>query len=131
MLLPERMWSVHGYADELRHEDSVARTHGIRFIVREMGNGVFRMESSVLDPLAYIQKDALRHGRYLIEPPFQDWMMDMVDAAIRNVGVDPCPVLHRTPSLAYARMIGENRYQFLGWRHPSFFKSSLKSDHTL
>lgn len=121
MLLPERLVSVREFSDELRLEDSVARTHGVRFVVRDMGNGVLRLESSVLDPIGYLRRDAMRHGRYRIEPPCPDWMMDMVHAAVCAAGVDPCPVHHRVHSLAYARPVGDHCIQILGWRHPAFF----------
>lgn len=122
MLLPDRIRSVSEFCFDDKQEDAVARTHGIRFTVRDMGNGVLRCERPFLDPLGYILKDAERHGRYRMEDNFPEWMLDMVDAAVRTVGVDPCPPAHRVPSVAYARPMRDGLIQILGWRHPAFFR---------
>ncbi|MGI9141555.1 MAG: hypothetical protein ACR2IJ_00035 [Fluviibacter sp.] len=57
-----------------------------------------------------------------MQPPFPDWMLDMVDAAIREIGIDACPPIHRVPSLAYAHPLADGAVEILGWRHPSFFR---------
>lgn len=122
MLLPERIGSMTEFTFEERQEDSVARTHGIRFTVRDMGNGVLRLERPILDPLEFIVRDAERHGRYRMEQAFPEWMLDMVDQSVRAIGVYPCPPEHRVPSVAYIRPLGDGVTQILGWRHPAFFR---------
>lgn len=121
MLLPERMSSIRGFRFEDRQEDSVARTHGIRFNVLDMGNGVLRLEEPLIDPLAFIQRDAERHGRYRMSE-LPEWLFDMVDAASEAMGIYPAPRHHKVMSLAYARPLGSNILQIIGWRHPSFFR---------
>lgn len=122
MLLPERIRSVSEFCFDDRQEDSVARTHGIRFTVRDMGNGVLRLEQPILDPMGFIVRDAEKHGRYRLDQTFPEWMLDLVDQAVRAVGVDPCPPEHRVQSIAYIRPLEDGLTQILGWRHPAFFR---------
>lgn len=122
MLLKERMQSVMELPEEKRWEDFVARTHGVRFTVTDMGNGVLRVEHALLDPIDFLERDAERHGRYRMDFPFPGWMLDAVTSAVVTVGVYPCPLENKLSSLAYARPIRDRVIEIIGWRHPSYFE---------
>lgn len=120
LLPPERLISVTDFGDSTRHENTIARTHGIRFTVRKMGNGVIRIEDALLDPIGFMERDAARHDRYRMER-FPRWMLDAVNESMLAVGSIPATEIERMASVAYVIPANDRVLQFFGWRHPSFF----------
>lgn len=98
-------------------EDSISLTHGIRYVVRHMGNGVHRILSSEMVPLEELRAEAKTGGRYQVPFPPPSWMRDIGVAALEAIGIEPSPIQrNRVTVEAFIRPIDDATIEVIGWR---------------
>lgn len=99
------------------NEDVLGSTHGIRYVVRNMGNGVYRMLSCGLDPIEDLKEEARTGGRYHVPFPPPSWLRDVGVEALRSLGVEPSHMdRNRIVVDAYSRAIDDVTIEVIGWR---------------
>lgn len=98
-------------------EDSISLTHGIRYVVRDMGNGVHRVLSSEMVPLDALKAEANTGGRYHVPFPPPSWLRDIGIAALEATGVEPSPTpRNRIAVEVFIRPIDDDTIEVIGWR---------------
>lgn len=98
-------------------EDVLASTHGIRYVVRHMGNGVYRLLSCGLDPIEALKEEARTGGRYHLPFPPPSWLRDVGVAALESIGIKPSEMdRNRIVVDAYVRPIDDETIEVIGWR---------------
>ena len=96
--------------------DVLAVTHGIRFVVQDMGNGVRRVRSPQLLPIEEAKAEAAMPGRVPVHFPPPIWLIDLGFTALESIGI---PVDRnnraRTPMI-FARDIDDTTVELVCWR---------------
>lgn len=122
-MLRSRLESVRSLSDEARLENVIARTHGVRLSVVDIGNGVIRLEKVSFDPIPFLTRCAQKRDFYAADFSTLDWLVDLADPAILALGSIPCPKPNRIPTITHVRAVGSRGFEVIARRHPIFFTS--------
>lgn len=94
--------------------NEVARTHALRFVVRDMGNRVDRIEHASLVPLEDARIEAGLHGWHPIAYPYPDRFYDAGVAACWMLDIDVSG-MNKFIISAVVRVIDERTIELLSY----------------
>lgn len=98
-------------------EDALAVAHGIRYVVRHRGNGVYRLLSCGIGTIEDLKAESQTGGRYHIPFPPPSWMRDLGVEALCFMGFEPSRMdRNRIVVDAYVRAIDDETIEVIGWR---------------
>lgn len=100
-----------------RDPNVVLETHGLRMIIKDMGNGVRSVSSVDLIPLEHCAAEAALEGRARIPYPYPTWLYDIAVAAVATIGID-AGELRPSVANAVARVIDDHTIEYIGWKIP-------------
>jgi hypothetical protein len=101
--------------NELRDADQISATTALRFVVRDMGNGVKRLENAYLVPIEQARIESELSDRTPLLFPHPDEVLDFAFEALRSIGVRPDLSPKRIRKL-FARAIDDYTVEIVGWR---------------
>lgn len=94
----------------------LAASYGLRFVTRDMGNGVRRLLSSHLVPLADARAEVQLPGREALAFPPPEWLLDITFAAIESLGISVDRDIRSRASAVFARHIDDSTMELIAWR---------------
>lgn len=95
--------------------DIITRTHGIRFVVQDMGNGVDRLVDASLIPRREAIDERDHDGREKISHPYPKRINDMRFDAWRSLGVST-GLIPTFRCEGWVRAIDERTYEVVSYR---------------
>jgi hypothetical protein len=93
----------------------IASTHAVRYMVKDMGNGVLRCYSPSILPIAAARAAACSPDRSAIDPPNRAALRNLTLAALASLGIRDVEALRVSPSEIYAKVIDDSTVDILKW----------------
>lgn len=109
MLLSEKVVAVS------RDPNVVFSTHGMRHVIRDMGNGVRLLVDSELMLVGQCVDECALPGRFRLNYPFPAWLDDIRYASVFEMGIDMTTMLTPVVCESYARAIDDRTVEYIGW----------------
>lgn len=96
--------------------DVLALAYGLRFVVHDMGNGVRRVSSAQILPIADAKVEADLPGRTKVAFPPPAWLVDAGFSAIEGLGITVDRGMRASTPMVYARDIDDFTMELICWR---------------